>query len=216
MERHRIAIVIPAYNESRTIKAVVLNTLKYGIPIIVDDGSSDNTAELAEMSGGIVIKHDVNCGYDKALGSGFVKADELGCEYVVTIDADGQHNPDILEAYIKLLDEGAEVVIGTRDRLQRVAEYIFAWVASVKWGILDPLCGMKAYRISAYRALGHFDSYGSVGTELVVFAAKSGMKISQLPIKTRDRVDAPRFGNRFSSNKRIMHALWNGLLLKVA
>lgn len=215
MDRSRLGIVIPAFNESQTITAVVTSALKYGVPIVVDDGSSDDTAVLAASAGGTVVKHSINLGYDRALNSGFVKADESGCEYVVTMDADGQHNPDILEEYTKLLDEGADVVIGTRDRRQRVAEHVFAWVANVKWGILDPLCGMKAYRISTYRALGHFDSYDSVGTELAVFAAKSGLSISQLPIKTRDRVDAPRFGNRFTSNKRIMRALWNGLLLKV-
>ena len=215
MERPRLGIVIPAYNEAKTISDVVESAAKYGIPIIVDDGSQDETADLAIASGGVVVKHEINKGYDGALNSGFAKANELGCEYVITMDADGQHNSALLEDYLKLLDEGADVVIGTRDRRQRIAEHIFAWIASIKWGILDPLCGMKAYRIGVYRALGHFDSYESIGTELAVFAAKNGMKISQMPIKTRDRIDTPRFGNRFSANKRIFHALWNSLLLKV-
>ena len=215
MGRFEVAIVIPAYNEANTIRQVIRSISDYGVVIVVNDASEDNTGFVAAKAGAIVINHEVNHGYDKALESGFMRADELGCKYVVTMDADGQHNPDIVEVYIELLNEGAEVVIGTRDKFQRLAEYIFAWVASVKWGILDPLCGMKAYRIGVYRALGHFDSYNSVGTELSIFAVKSEMKIAQLPIKTRERVDTPRFGSRFSSNIRILHSLWNGWFLKI-
>jgi glycosyltransferase involved in cell wall biosynthesis len=207
--------VIPAYNEANTIKKIVNAVSDYGIVIVVDDASDDNTGIAATESGAIVVNHLVNCGYDKAINSGFAKADLLGCEYIITMDADGQHNPDIVESYINFLDQGAEVVIGRRDKFQRFAEHLFAWVASKKWGIFDPLCGMKAYRISVYRALGHFDSYGSVGTELSIFAAKNEMKIAQLDIKTRDRLDAPRFGNFLLSNMYILYALWKGLFLKV-
>ena len=215
MGRHRLGVVVPAFNEANTITSVVEAVCRYGVPIVVDDGSSDETAKLAAISGATVVSHGVNKGYDKALESGIVKADEIGCEFVVTIDADGQHDPESLHRYLELLDAGADVVIGIRDKRQRFAEHVFAWVARVKWGICDPLCGMKGYRIDVYRKLGHFDSYGSVGTELAIFAAKRGMKIAQLPVKTCDREDAPRFGSRFSANRRILCALWNGLLLKV-
>lgn len=215
MERHRIGIVIPAFNEKSTIVAVVTSAAQYGNPIVIDDGSNDETGALSGAVGASVVKHNVNRGYDQALNSGFVRARKLGCEYVVTMDADGQHDPEILHAFIQALDDGADVVIGIRDRRQRLAEYIFAWVGSIKWGIRDPLCGMKAYRIGIYRELGHFDSYNSIGTELAIFAAKSGKKILQLPIKTRERADEPRFGRRYSANKRIMYALWRALFRPV-
>ena len=211
MERHRIGIVIPALNEAKTIGSLVANASQCGIPIVVDDGSSDETGELATAAGASVVGHDFNRGYDQALNSGFARAEELGCEYVVTMDADGQHDPTILVSFIQALDDGADVVVGIRDRRQRVAEHIFAWVGSVKWGIRDPLCGMKAYRIGVYRELGHFDSSCSIGTELAIFAAKRGRKIAQLAVKTRERNDVPRFGTRYSANKRILRALWLGL-----
>ena len=215
MERHRIGIVIPALNEMATIGAVVSSASQYGAPIVVDDGSSDETGALSIAAGASVVKHDVNRGYDQALNSGFVRAHELGCEYVVTMDADGQHEPAILSVFIRALDDGADVVIGIRDRRQRLAEHIFAWVGFITWGIRDSLCGMKAYRIGIYRELGHFDSYNSIGTELAIFAAKSGKKIVQLPIKTRERLDEPRFGRIYSANMRIVHALWHALFLPV-
>jgi len=211
MERHRIGIVIPALNEAATIASVVSKAYQYGVPIVVDDGSSDKTGELAAVAGATVVRHDANRGYDQALNSGFVRADELGCEYVVTMDADGQHDPVTLVSFIHLLEKGADVVIGTRNHHQRLAEHIFAWAASVKWGIHDPLCGMKAYRIDIYKELGHFDSYNSIGTELALYAAKTGKNIVQLPVKIHERIDTPRFGRRCSSNVRILRSLLKGI-----
>lgn len=208
MERHRIGIVIPALNEAATICSVVANASIYGTSIVVDDGSSDGTGALATAAGAVVVRHDANRGYDKALDSGFKRADEMDCLYVITMDADGQHDPTILSAFIKALDSGADVVIGTRDRLQRMSEHLFAWVGKLAWGVDDPLCGMKAYRVEVYREMGYFDSCNSIGTELAVYAVKSDKRIAQLPIKTRQRTDAPRFGGRYSANKRILRALF--------
>ncbi len=213
MERHRIAIVIPALNEAATICAVVSNALRYGTPIVVDDGSSDETGNLAAAAGASVVRHSVNRGYDQALNSGFARAIALDSDYVITMDADGQHDPNILTNFIQALDDGADVVVGVRDRRQRLAEHIFAWVSSSKWGLQDVLCGMKAYRSAVYRELGHFDSYNSIGTELAIYAARSGKRMAQLPIKTRERLDAPRFGGWFSTNVRILRALWLSLYL---
>ena len=211
MDRHRIGIVIPALNEAGTVGAIVSSACQYGLPIVVDDGSSDETGKLAAAAGATVVRHAVNRGYDQALNSGFARAAELDCKYVITMDADGQHNPGILRLFLQALDDGADVVIGKRDRRQRLAEHVFAWLASAKWGINDPLCGMKAYRMEVHNELGHFDCYGSIGTELAIHAAKCGKKITQIEFKTRDRADAPRFGRRFSANMRILRALWLGL-----
>ena len=80
MDRSRIGIVIPALNESLTIENIVKTVVKYGLPIVVDDGSVDDTSKLAVSAGAVVVSHLQNCGYDCALNSGFKKADELGIE----------------------------------------------------------------------------------------------------------------------------------------
>ena len=211
MDRHQIGIVIPALNEAETIAEVVSNVSQYGLAIVVDDGSHDQTSKLATAAGAAVVRHMDNLGYDRALNSGFARADTLGCEYVVTMDADGQHDPKMLAAFISALDAGGDVVVGVRNRRARMAEHVFAWVASALWGIRDPMCGMKAYRITVYRELGHFDSRDSIGTELTFYAVRSGRRIVQLPIKTRERTSEPRFGKRYSANKRILRAVWASL-----
>jgi glycosyltransferase involved in cell wall biosynthesis len=210
VERHQIGIIIPAYNEAATIGSVVFSVSKLGVPIVVDDGSSDGTGYLAQEAGAFVVRHDVNRGYDQTLNSGFIYANKSGYEYVVTMDADGQHDPHTLNKFVKALNNGADVVVGVRDRFQRFAERVFSWVAFFKWGMRDPLCGMKAYRMSVFRELGHFDSYDSIGTELAIYAAKSDKEITQLKVRTRRRNDASRFGRRLSANKKILQSLWVG------
>ena len=210
MDKYQVAIVIPAFNEGVTISNVVQSVKEYGIVIVVNDASSDKTKQMAESAGAVVISHKSNKGYDGALNSGFIKASELGCEIIITFDADGQHDPNIIQKYIQLIDSGCDVVIGIRDNFQRVSEYIFSWVSKLKWGIKDPLCGMKAYRINVYKKLGHFDVYNSIGTELSIFAATSEMEIGQLQITINERIDKPRFGNRIFSNIIILQSLWHG------
>jgi glycosyltransferase involved in cell wall biosynthesis len=212
MERSRIGIVIPALNEAQSIGEVVQEAAAYGLPIVVDDGSHDATAFIARSSGADVVEHNVNRGYDGALNSGCARAAALGCSYIITMDADGQHNPSILGQYLEALRDGAELVAGVRDRTQRISEKLFSLVTRLRWGIQDPLCGMKAYSVSLYQEVGHFDSYQSIGTELLLYAARRGRRIAQIPVKTRERVGSPRFGRLVSANWRIFRAMCVGLI----
>jgi glycosyltransferase involved in cell wall biosynthesis len=206
MDKSRIVIVIPAFNESATIKGIVESVSTFGIAIVVDDGSTDNTAKLAMQAGAVVVTHD-NRGYDAALNSGFRKAAELEALIIITLDADGQHNPSAIRQFVDAIDSGADVVVGTRSRQQRFAEYLFSVYTSFRFGVKDPLCGMKAYRIGIYEALGHFDSYKSIGTELLVYAAMKGYRIGQVDLDLRKRHDHPRFGSLFLANYKIVRSL---------
>jgi glycosyltransferase involved in cell wall biosynthesis len=212
---NQVAIIIPALNEAATIAQVVSRVAEYGTPIVVDDGSTDDTAKLAREAGAQIVQHAQNQGYDGALSSGFAHAAKLGCPYVITIDADGQHNPEQLREYIRLLVEGNDLVLGVRDRHQRISEVIFSIVGRLVWQVKDPLCGMKGYRLHVYQALGHFDSFTSIGTELAIRAVASKVKSVQVAVITRDRLDAPRFARRFSANVTILRALAILLWLQV-
>lgn len=207
MERPRVGIVVPALNEAATIAAVVEQIGQYGQAIVVDDGSTDATAELARNAGADVVSHNVNQGYDGALNTGFARAAELGCTYIITIDADGQHNPVQLTQMIALLDAGNDLVLGTRDRFARIGERMFARCANFLWGVADPLCGMKGYATSLYISAGRFDRYKLIGTELAVRSVVAGCRTERMNIIVRDRVDAPRFGPMLSANYRILRAM---------
>ena len=207
MERSSLGIVIPAFNEARTIAKVVSLCNVYGRSIVVDDGSSDATGDKAAAAGAAVVRHGVNRGYDAALESGFQQAAKLGCKYVITIDADGQHDPTLLAKFCSLLDAGADIVIGNRNKRPRLAELCFALLTQFLYGLKDPLCGLKGYRMSIYEKLGHFNSYNSIGTELALFAVSNGYRLEQVPIVVRNRVDKPRFGHSLSANCKILLAM---------
>ncbi len=207
MDRSKIGLVIPAYNEAATIYEVVKAASEYGQPIVINDCSSDDTASLAEEAGAVVVNHDKNLGYDGALNSGFVKASEIDCEYIITLDADGQHNPALIQQFINELDKGADVVLGVRSNKPRISEHLFALFTYAKYRIKDPLCGMKGYQIKVYNRLGHFDSYRSIGTELMLYAARNKFSIIQIPFIVGERQDAPRFGSLVKANAKILRAM---------
>jgi glycosyltransferase involved in cell wall biosynthesis len=204
----RVSIVIPAFNEAATIELVVRQSAVFGTPIVVDDGSSDDTGSIASAAGAIVVKHEKNCGYDASLNIGLNYAAELDFDIVITIDADGQHDPQSIKQCLELIHEGADIVVGVRNKFQRFSEYVFASVTKIRYGLKDPLCGFKAYRISLYHALGHFDSYGSIGTELVLFGLRNNYTFRQIPIHVRERQDDPRFGQGLRANYKILRSLF--------
>ena len=107
---------IPAYNEEVKIKNVIKKALPYVDKVIVcDDGSSDNTATLAKKAGAIVVSHKTNLGYGAAISTLFDYCRKNNADIMVTLDGDGQHNPDQIPDLINvILKHNVDVVIGSR------------------------------------------------------------------------------------------------------
>ena len=207
MVRSSTAIIIPAFNEEKNIGSVILDAKSYGDVIVIDDFSQDKTKKIAQQLGAKVITHTLNQGYVKALNTGFSFASSLNYDFLITLDADGQHDPDMLLYFQKALEKGADCVLGYRDQKQRFSEVLFSVFTKAKWGIFDPLCGMKGYRLDLYLELGYFDKHNLIGTELMLFAAKNRSEIIQVPVKQRSRMGKSRFGGSFSGNFKILKAL---------
>jgi glycosyltransferase involved in cell wall biosynthesis len=204
----RAAVVIPAYNEARTIERVVRAVLSFGTPIVVDDGSTDGTGATANRAGAIVVGHSSNRGYEAALESGFKYAAAEGFDVAVTFDADAQHDPEILPRFLDPIRDGrADVVVGVRRRPPRLAERLFGLYARLRFGVDDVLCGLKAYRMDVYRRHGRFDGLRSVGTELLLASMSRGARIETVEVPIFDRQDRPRFGSQVGANARILGAL---------
>jgi glycosyltransferase involved in cell wall biosynthesis len=206
-----LAAVIPAFNEERSIEAVVRQVSQRALAIVVDDGSTDGTAALAMAAGAYVIRHPVNRGYDGAIESGLRAAIALGCSFAVTIDADGQHDETLLDRFGAELEAGADLVIGHRKLTQRWSETLFRIVGRIIWGLEDPLCGMKGYRLSEVLKIKEINTYSSIGTEIAIRLITSGVKCSQIQIITRKRDGISRFGEGFTVNLSICKALWVGV-----
>ena len=112
MDRSKVAIVIPAYNESKTIKKVVAAVQKFGDIIIVNDGSSDSTLKECNKMDVNVISHTTNKGYDEALNTGFKEAIKREYEVIITFDADGEHDARDIQRMEKYLVNNGILVKG--------------------------------------------------------------------------------------------------------
>lgn len=211
-----VAIVIPAWNEEKTIHNVVSQVLSYGKVIVIDDSSTDNTLREAEKAGAIVASHGKNRGYDEALNTGFNAAYSEGCQYVITIDADGQHNHELIETYIDYLkNKGIPLVLGIRPQKARFSEFLMGVYFKVRFNVHDILCGMKGYNINLFRENKGFDHVGSIGTELSFSAIKRGHKFVEIKVPTQSRTGRPRFGNVLKGNLRILRALFRIIWLDI-
>src|SRR5665647_1739415 len=107
-----IVVGIPAFNEEQTIARVILEAQKFaGKVVVCDDGSTDYTAKIAEGLGADLIRHEKNGGYGASIKSLFLRAHELGADIFVTLDADGQHEPNEIPVVVKPIVDGAADVV---------------------------------------------------------------------------------------------------------
>ena len=217
MAKQKITAIIPALNEEETISNVIRGVKKYiDEVVLVDDASTDKTADIARREGAVVLSHDENKGYDKSIDDGFALASERGAVVILTFDADGQHNPEDIPLLINpILNGEADVVVGKRPYHARITEYLFALIAKIRANIDDPLCGFKAYHINVYKDVGYFDRISSIGSQLMFDAKNKGYTIIQKDITLNKRVDNSRFGRRIGSNWKILKVILKILYFEV-
>jgi glycosyltransferase involved in cell wall biosynthesis len=205
MEGPLLTVVIPAFCEAATIGEVIIDIKGVAPVIVVDDGSTDDTAKVAEAAGAIVVQCSTNQGYENALQVGFEAAEKLGYEIVITLDADGEHGPNYVPIFQDLLiRQNVPLVIGIRRRTQRTAESVVGEICKRMFGANDILCGMKGYHLDLWRANGGFDHSRSAGMEITLNALSQGIKFEQVAVDGRMRRDSPRFGVSVATNLRIL------------
>lgn len=201
--KESVIVVIPAYNEERFIGSVVLKTLPLvDRVIVVDDGSRDATADIAEAAGAVVVRHGVNQGKGVALNSGFMKAREYDPDVVITLDGDWQHLPEeIQHVAAPVLNEGADIVVGSRYLektsdvpIQRVVgHWGFTSLTNIVSGVslTDSQSGYRAFSPKALEKLTFGSNSFSVESEMQFLARDHDLKVVEVPITIR-YVDKPK------------------------
>jgi glycosyltransferase involved in cell wall biosynthesis len=194
---HETGVVagIPAFNEEQTIAKVVARTLKHVDKVlVVDDGSSDDTALIAERLGADVIPHGKNLGKGAALRTCFKWAKRTGAKVLVTLDADGQHNPDEIPRLVDPVLKGeADVVIGSRRHskdmpaLRRFGAKLLDRATGVKVGgtIVDAQSGYRAYSRTALERVTAAEQGMGVDSEIIVKARDAGLRIVEVPVTAK-------------------------------
>jgi glycosyltransferase involved in cell wall biosynthesis len=174
---------------------VVLQAKKHVDWVVVcDDGSTDMTAEIAETLGADVVKHEKNLGYGVALKSLFQRAQKLGADMMVTLDADGQHDPAEIPFLVEPVLMGkADVVVGSRflgdvkkncvPRYRRLGIKAITRLtgAASDSGLSDAQCGFRVYGRKALEGLNLFENGMGVSVEVLMEAKKQGLTIVEVP-----------------------------------
>jgi len=188
-----VVAVIPAYQAARTLEAVVRATLEHLPVVVVDDGSTDDTSVVARAAGAEVLRQEPNQGKGAALRRGFRHALDAGAKAVLTLDADGQHEPACAPDFLAAWHErGAPLIIGRRDfslmpLSRRIANNLgtrtFSW--AVGRDIEDNQSG---YRLIARPLLPHLLESQEAGfefeVEMITDAIRAGLTIDWVPIPT--------------------------------
>ncbi len=192
----RVFIVIPAKNEAATIGPLIAELIRSGYQdlVVVDDGSTDQTARLALAAGSTILSHPINLGSGAATQTGIEYALQQGADFVLTMDADGQHAvEDVADLITSIQNSNADVVIGSRfleltekvpfsrRTYNRIANYL-TWLVT---GILvnDSQSGMKIMRASfAKKVSFHFSGF-EFCTELFHIIQREGASFLEVPIR---------------------------------
>lgn len=185
--------VICAYNEAAHIEAVVRGALRHVPVVVVDDGSTDGTAEIAGRAGAWVLRKDRNHGKGAALVTGFRWAVRSGYRAVVCLDGDGQHDTGEIPKFLDLWRLGHQAVFG--NRMTDVASMPAARLAVNRlmgttvstlagYRIADPQCGFRLYSAGCLRSLRVKTSRYDAEAEIAIQVARAGYRIASVPVRT--------------------------------
>lgn len=196
-------VIVPAHNEGENLRSVLSNlgTCRPDVDVVViDDGSTDETASVARKAGAAVVSHRINQGYSAAVRSGFQYAISRGYAVACMFDADGQHLAEELALILEpVLADRADLVLGSRFRgrggyegplLRTLGTRLFSVLASRITGapLTDITSGFRAVNVRALRVLG--ERYPGEPSEVasVILASQAGLRIHEVAVRMRARI----------------------------
>src|SRR5919106_2241218 len=225
----RILVCIPSHNESNTIGEIVRKAKNYATEIIVyDDGSTDNTYDMAKAAGADnIIRSPVNNGYGVAIRTLFQAAREKDADIMVTIDSDGQHNPDQIPDIVKpIIEEGFDMVVGSRflspKDTQKVPRYRSLGIRTITKlaqsasynNITDSQNGFRAYSKNAILKLNLFENGMPVSSEILLNAKQKKLSVKEVPITVRYDIEGTSSQNPFLHGTGLVFTLMQFISLR--
>lgn len=206
----KLLIVIPAYNEESNIARVV-NHLITHYPqydyVVINDGSRDKTAAVCRAAGFHLIDLPVNLGLAGAFQTGLRYAAENGYDCAMQLDADGQHRPEYIAPMLEELEDGADIVIGSRfltvkkpKTLRMLGSYIISWSIRLTTGraICDPTSGMRMFNRAMVEEFAQNLNYGPE-PDTISYLIKNGAVVKECQVEMGERVAGQSYLNFWNS-----------------
>lgn len=198
----RTLVAIPAHNEAASIEAVI-GEVRQALPgadlVVLDDGSADGTAERALRGGALLLRHPVNLGYGRAVQTALKFAQRRGYEALLTVDADGQHDPACLPGLVEAFERGAyDLCLGSRyvalrgypgaplGRRLGMSAFSLLTALLTRERVYDTTSGLKAMRRTVFAPLTrwHFVDFHA---EALVYLLRLGYRVGEHPVVMRER-----------------------------
>jgi len=192
IKNENLWVVVPAYNEEKNISKIIKGIKNYAENIItIDDGSKDNTSNIADKSSAVVLRHIINLGKGAALKTGCDFAVKQGAGTIIVLDADAQHDPKEIPNFIKNL-ESFDIVFSYRKlnkRMPLILKYGNWFISRVikflyKVKLKDSQCGYRAFTAEAYKKIRWRASDYSMESEMIANTGKHKLKYTEVPIET--------------------------------
>jgi glycosyltransferase involved in cell wall biosynthesis len=223
----RILVCIPAFNEAKSIAEIIKKSKKYADGIIVyDDGSTDDTHEVAVSAGATVIRSSENKGYGVAIRSLFQAAKEQNADIMVTLDSDGQHNPDQIPPLIEPLKQGFDLVIGSRFlndnnkyKVPRFRSFGIKTITKLTQaasysGITDSQSGFRAYNKNALSKINLYEDGMAVSTEILLRAGEKELLVAEVPITVNYDINDTSTHNPISHGIGVLYSVFQFISLR--
>ena len=203
-----IVAAIPAYNEEIGIGSVIARTRQYVDEVLViDDGSADCTYKVAELMGATVLRHEKNAGKGAALRTAFKWAMDNNVDILVTLDGDGQHNPDEIPRLLEpILQKDADMVNGARflkghdlqvPKYRRLGQEILTFATNLGGGfesnINDSQSGFRAFANNTFATFTFNNNGMGIESEMLADASSASLRIKEVPITCRYDVEGSTF-----------------------
>ena len=202
----RVLVVIPAYNEEESIESAVDNLINH-FPqydyVIINDGSKEDTSYICHSKGYNIIDLPVNLGLAGAFQTGLKYAYRKGYDYAIQFDADGQHLPEYIEPMIQKMDDGYDLVIGSRfvdkekpKTLRMIGSRVISFAIKLTTGryIADPTSGMRMFNKAMIKEFSENINY-EPEPDTVSFLIKQGARVAEIPAEMRERVAGESYLN---------------------
>lgn len=220
-----VLVIIPAYNEQDNIKRVVDNLIQ-NYPqydyVVVNDGSKDNTKKICQENGYNLLDLPVNLGLAGGFQAGMKYAYQMGYDYAIQFDADGQHRPEYIAPIMKKMEKGYDIVIGSRfveakkdSSLRMIGSRLIAFAIKLTTGVKinDPTSGMRMFNKAMIKECAQNINYGPE-PDTVSFLMKNGANVAEVQAEMDERIAGESYLNMVNSIKYMIRMLMSIVVIQ--